>query len=283
MEYDSFHPTHVLNNIPYNLAKRIIVFTSDSSKEKKDLNNLREWLLESKYPLKVIQKAFHNAKLQGPAPNPKNKKQVIPLVSKHSSNFSNKNIVKQANVLLNRCPDTDTKKKFETKEVIFAQRQPPNLLKMLTNAKFTSTNKKINGQYKCTEKRCKLCKSYIEECTSFITSKGTEWHIKSHITCGSKMVICFLKCYFCNYVTNIGKTNDLRARMNNHISACRLGSSSDKFDNHVFMCNNNKENKPYFTIYVMMELNDVDKLLVYEHYLHPNGHDTINRNIAKSN
>lgn len=32
--------------------------------------------------------------------------------------------------------------------------------------------------------------------------------------------------------------------MNNHISACRLGTSKDKFDNHVHNCNSdNKE--PY--------------------------------------
>ena len=34
LHYDSHHPSHIKQNIPYNLAKKIIVFTSDSKKEK---------------------------------------------------------------------------------------------------------------------------------------------------------------------------------------------------------------------------------------------------------
>ena len=269
------------------MAKRIIVFTSNSNKEKKELNNLRKWLIDSKYPPKVIDKAFHNAKLQGPAPNPKNKKEVIPFVTTYNNTFSNKNIVKQANLLLTRCPDKETKKIFENKEVVLSLKQPPNLLKMLTTAKFESceiTNKN-NGLYKCTDKRCKLCRLYIKECTSFITANGTEWHIKSHITCNSKLVLYFQRCASCDgIVSNIGKTNDLRLRMNNHISACRLGNSTDKFDNHVFNCKmSNDKSEPYFYLTIFMEVNDVNKLLVYENYLHTNGHDTINRSIARSN
>ena len=33
-----------------------------------------------------------------------------------------------------------------------------------------------------------------------------------------------------------GITNDLGLRMNKHMSSCRLGTSSDKFYNHVFKC-----------------------------------------------
>ena len=282
LEYDSFHPDHTRNNIPYNLAKRVIVFTSDSSKEIKELQKLRKWLTESNYPKRVIDKAFKNARLQGPAPNPKQKKEVIPLVTLHCNNLTNRNIVKQANTLLEHCVDKETKERFQNKRVVLALKQPPNLIRQLTNAKFDSqnTSRKERGLYKCGRSNCKICNLYIIECTAFETASGTLWEIPTYITCQSKKVIYFQKCSTCNVVSNIGKTVDFRSRMNNHISACRLGGSTDIFDNHVHACNKEKQ-EPFFQLRVLMELNDVNKLLVYENYFHRNGHDTINRTVVK--
>ena len=43
----------------------------------------------------------------------------------------------------------------------------------------------------------------------------------------------------CNGNTTFpGKTVNFRYRMNNQITACRKGTSIDKFDNHVFKCSN---------------------------------------------
>ena len=274
LEYHSFHPAHTKNNIPYTLAKRIIVFTSDSNKEITELDKLRGWLTESKYPKRIIDKVFHNAQLQGPAPNPKNKKEVIPLVSTYYNNYSNHNVVEQANLLLHNCPDNETKECFKNKKIILALKQPPSLIRELTSAKFDSCNMPQNkrGLYKCNNLNCKICKLYLTQGTSFTTSKGTLWEIPTHITCHSKMVIYYQTCKFCEQTTNIGKTNNLRLRMNNHISACRLGNSTDLFDK------NNPE--PYFTFSVFMELNDINKLLVYEKHLQRNGRDTINRHVT---
>ena len=80
----------------------------------------------------------------------------------------------------------------------------------------------------------------------FITTKGTLWEIPTHTTCHSKIVIYYQTCKFCEQTTNNGKTNNLRLRMNNHISACRLGNSTDLFDNHVYRCNEQK-NPCWFT------------------------------------
>ena len=69
--------------------------------------------------------------------------------------------------------------------------------------------------------------------------------------------------------------------MNNHISACRLGTSTDKFDNHVHNCNDNKK-EPYFKLMILMEVNDINKLLTYEKSFHQKGYDTINTIRAKT-
>ena len=68
LHYNSHHPEHIKKNIPYNLAKRIIIFTSDDKKVNIRLTKLKLWLQQCSYPIEVINKAFHYAKLQGPAP-----------------------------------------------------------------------------------------------------------------------------------------------------------------------------------------------------------------------
>ena len=65
--YESSHPQHVKENIPYNLAKRIVVFTSKSEDQEKNLKDLKTWLINCGYPEQVISKGIHDALLQGPA------------------------------------------------------------------------------------------------------------------------------------------------------------------------------------------------------------------------
>ena len=216
------------------------------------------------------------------ANNPDLKKCVIPLVSMHCSNYSNKNVVKQANILLKNCPDDRTRKKFENKEIVLALRQPKNILRELTSAKFDSHEipEKTNGIHKCPRPNCKICQLYLVECKEFPVSNNTIWKVPTHITCHSKYVIYYQICTECGVVSNIGKTNNLRARTNVHITSCRHGNTTDKFDSHVFNCKK-KDIEPYFKLYIMIEVNDIDKLLVYEDYFHKRGMDTLNRNKAK--
>ena len=88
LHYDSFHPSHTLHNIPYTLAKRIIVFVSDDKLVDKRLFDLRLWLKRCGYPKVVIDRAFHNAKLQGPAPQKSTTENTIPFISTHASNIN---------------------------------------------------------------------------------------------------------------------------------------------------------------------------------------------------
>ena len=76
-----------------------------------------------------------------------------------------------------------------------------------------------------------------------------------------------------------GKTNILRDRMNNHISDCRLGGSSDLFDQHVFKCKKKHEapdEEPYFHIYAFMTVKKEEFLYTYEKHLHRKGYDSMN-------
>ena len=59
LPYSSAHPDHSRENVPYNLAKCIIVFVSNEEKAEYRLNKLKNWLKSCKY--------WENLKLQGPA------------------------------------------------------------------------------------------------------------------------------------------------------------------------------------------------------------------------
>ena len=50
LNYKSHHPKHIKDNIPYNLAKRVIIFCSKSETEKLRLNELRNLLLDCNFP-----------------------------------------------------------------------------------------------------------------------------------------------------------------------------------------------------------------------------------------
>ena len=160
LNYNSHHPNHIKCNIPFNLAKRILVFLSDEQKEALRLKELQKWLLNCGYPESVIDKSFFNAKLQGPANKPANSKNILTLASTYYSNFDMQNIVKTINQKLKQSPNGSIKEIFEETQTVWSLKRPPNLLRLL------SMNKKNprlpQGLYYCNNKSCKLCALYNE-------------------------------------------------------------------------------------------------------------------------
>ena len=50
LPYNRAHPKHCKDNLPYNLAKRIIVFVSNDEKVDTRLKELKNWLKGCNYP-----------------------------------------------------------------------------------------------------------------------------------------------------------------------------------------------------------------------------------------
>ena len=156
------------------------------------------------------------------------------------SNFSHENTVRQIDNILKFTKSERINNIFNDCNTMIAYKQPHNILRHVTKAAFTSIPPTIsdqpqNGLFRCKRPNCKLCSLYIQECASFITANGYEWEIRCHIDCHSVNVLYYLKCLSypdpLNPVTYTGKTYLIRDCMNVHISSCRLGGSSDKFDN----------------------------------------------------
>ena len=296
LDYHSHHPSHMKDNIPYSLAKKLICFVPNYERLEFRLAQLKTWLIKRNYPTHLIDKKFHNAKLEGPAPQPKEQSHdTLIYTSTYTNNYSHQNTVNQINSLFHLPKTQRIQEVFGNCKIMQAYRQPKNLLRHLTQASFTSTETVTNifseqvldgkkpGLFKCKNDKCKLCVLYIQECTRFITHNGAEWVIRSHIDCHSKNVLYYLKCMKCKKrikpESYTGKTNILRDRMNNHISDCRLGGSSDLFDQHVFKCKKKHEapdEEPYFHIYAFMTVKKEEFLYTYEKHLHRKGYDSMN-------
>ena len=121
---------------------------------------------------------------------------------------------------------------------------------------------------------------YLQVGKEVTMSDGSRWEVRSYADCNSLNVLYFLVCNFCNRESNIGKTDDCRERTNNHMSGCRHGRTSDKFDNHVFECAGKQGMdlvEPFFKLHILMVCNSYHKLLSYESSLHARGLDTINK------
>lgn len=286
LPYNSSHPKHCKDNVPFNLAKRIIVFVSNPEKVTIRLEELRKWLKNCKYPDSIIDSSFHKAKLQGPAPF-SNKSNNIPFVTTFHSNINNQNIVKEINQKIDNIQSNHLKTVFHNNKVILSQRQPKNLLRHLTKSKFTSSNlpdNLPNGLFKCKDIRCKICNLYINENSSFKMSNNQIWELRSHVTCRAINVVYYLKCNMCNKKTTyIGKTqgdnvHGFKQRMNLHISESKRGKSTCHFPKHVYECGikNNCFKEPYFEINIMMSLKDPGRLEVFEKHFQEKGYDTLN-------
>ena len=183
LNFNSHHPYHIKKNIPYNLAKRIIIFCSNPDTVRYRLEDLKSWLLNCGYPIHIITQGFHNAKLQGPAPKPKPKNDTLAFVTTFYSNYDSSHIPKLSNDLLKSSRNEDIVNTFGSTNTVLALRQPKCLLRHITTAKYISTQKSEKcGLFKCTCKRCKICKLYHQECMSFIPANNKEWIIKCHIS-----------------------------------------------------------------------------------------------------
>ena len=285
LHYDSFHPEHTLKNIPYCLAKRIIVFCSDEETMEERLVELRELLKECDYPPKLIESGIHNARLQGPAPPKTEKDNVVAFVHQNMSNFQFSHILTTTQNLIKNAQSDEIRHVFKNVRFVEATRQPRNIIRTITAIKPPNDDIIIEPNpgifAECTHKGCEICSlGYIQDCSSFTTSSGENWEIKSHINCNSRNVLYYLECLMCNGIireTKTGKTKTrLRERVNNHRSECKSGKTTDVFDRHCHSCGAHRGKEPYFRVRAFMKLRTPDKLLTYEKMLHGRKYATIN-------
>ena len=75
------------------------------------------------YYIDIIEKGFHNAKLQGPAPKLREKENVLPLVTTHYTNINFQPIVQKVKKILDETAyDDELKEIFENTQIVLAEK-----------------------------------------------------------------------------------------------------------------------------------------------------------------
>ena len=97
---------------------------------------------------------------------------------------------------------------------IKSKRQPKSLEKILTSAKFDTSNNKATVS-RCNHPRCGICSNLIEGDT-FTFKNGQTFKVKNGFDCTSENLIYVITCPGCteNYIGQTGMT--LRQRMTVH-------------------------------------------------------------------
>ena len=111
--------------------------------------------------------------LQGPAPY-KDKNNTLPFVTMYHSNFDNKSLVTNIRRKINHSNSAYLKEVTKYSNIVY--NNPKTYWDWLLMQIITQNNK--NGLFKFTDKLCKICKIYVNECSFFTWSDDINWQIQ---------------------------------------------------------------------------------------------------------
>jgi len=133
---------------------------------------------------------------------------------------------------------------------IKSKRQPPNLKRLLTKAKFCE-DESIPEVKRCGRGNCALCAHLIEG-TLFKSKIGYKITVKFNMSCDVKNVVYVIICKGCRE-EYVGETNDLRKRMSVHRNHIRDPSHRVlRVSAHIDNC---CDREPKFYVFPLYKMN----------------------------
>ena len=249
LHFKSHHPKACRNNIPYNLARRIVTIVSDNTLKHQRLNELKTSLISRGYPKTLIDTGIAKA-LSLPNDSlrkPKNKMQEKePLAFVTTFNHRNPELFTPAYRNLEQLKQSEKMKNvLQNTQVIKSKRQPKNLKQILTNAKFVNNLEKPNV-YKCNGHLCGVCDIIIEGNSYTFPGNNTTFDIKRNLNCSAKNVIYVIECNKCKD-WYIGSTENLKHRVALHKSNIKLSHNRVlNVSKHLHKCNQGFKIKPIY-------------------------------------
>ncbi len=221
LHFNSFHPRHIINSLPYSLALRIVRICSSSLKRRKHLDQLRLHLVARKYPLTLINRCIRkalthsrNELLSTSNPPPPNSK--IPFITPFFGGAKQpiKNAVYEHLPLLRRSSTMNSI--LDTNRPTLAFQRCQNLKDILVKADLNPSRPQ-KGFFKCNSETCSI-DIYTINTNQFTSPLGQIFQIKQHISCDTPNVIYLITCKKCRkqYVGETGRF--LRIRLKEHLA-----------------------------------------------------------------
>ena len=264
--FKSSHPKHTLKNIPYNLARRLCTIVDERSTLNKRLEQLTSTLIHLGYPLTLINQGIIKAKnipqetLRSNTPKDTTDNLLTFVSTYNPRNPDMFSVIRESISILNASPKMD--KAMKEIKLIPSRRQPENLKRILTRAKFatnygTSNEPKVS---QCKDPRCQTCKEILVGSQVEIGSKDNKaiFNIKTKMNCGVRDFLYVLTCNACkeNYIGESGDTLRHRAAVHrNQIIQAQYRKLN--VSNHVYNCAKNIS--PMFTICPFYKLQNQDE------------------------
>lgn len=218
LDFRSSHPSHTKRNIPFCLARRVCTIVADETLRDRRLDELQKYLELQRYPLNLIRAGINKAK-EIPLVDLRrtvekdNRCHKTPFVN--TQNPCNPNmykVIKAGLPILHR--SERLKELFPENSFINSKRQPWNLKRLLTRARFNGDDTETFAVSPCNDSRCGMC--HIIQTGSCITLKnGKIMKPNSNLNCKSKNLIYCITCSTCeeSYIGQTGNSICERIRI----------------------------------------------------------------------
>lgn len=260
LPFNSAHPHSTKINLPYNLARQIVMLVEDKETRELHFTALHQHLKLKGYPSAVINSGIAKAKTlsqQDLFGTKKDNRESKTIAWVHDYNPNNPNLTELMKRTVHTLSKSDSLQgAFANVKIVAAKRQPANLKRLLTRAKF-STGPDIFEVKRC-KANCATCRVLREGSSYVFNNIDMTFHLKSNFTCTTKNLIYALQCEHCG-AQYIGETGgELRLRINVHRQQIRDDSLRHlNVSKHLFACSNGKFN--VFPFYKMHHSSDIDR------------------------
>ena len=222
LDYNSDHPLHCKNSIPYSQALRVIERCSKPEDREAQLENLKTKLEDRNYPTNLIEDKFQKAKqkdrksLIQARGNKKNNSDKVRLMFTHSQTNP------PVHMWIRQCKDllakNDKAKKIGDR-IQIGSKQPRNLQRLVGGHKSGSGGSSEippdSGCWKCN--KCKVSCPILQEGKKFRSKNtGKTYKIKQKLSCLSDWAIYLVTCKKCQG-QYVGKSKTIfKTRHSNH-------------------------------------------------------------------
>ena len=223
LDFRSCHPRKLKESIVYSQFLRLKRICSDSNDCREHIVTMAKHFIENNYPLITVKRAMEKVskvnRLALLRYKTDKKQERIPLVLPYNTN-TNKlfQLLRKDFSLFKQDPLTS---RIFGEPPIHAQKQQPNLKRILSSPLSTTDSRDLGGNVKCDDARCKICK--IINTNHTVTLPNSTVKIRPpKLSCGSPNVVYAIYCATCELGNYIGETcNEFRRRLNNHRSTTR--------------------------------------------------------------
>jgi hypothetical protein len=261
--YDSAHPQHCKNSLPYSQLLRVRRICSHI--EDFDLNAIMicQHFLRRKYPISLLEEAVIKVRRSD------RKTLLTPKTTNEQTQCEDKlflittftpqdnpltHVVKKNWQTLGR---TSTTQDLYNCKVLFGNRRNKNLRDLLVHAKIQDENKKAppppnsnpDPSNICKTKNCRYCRVLDRSGTIISTSTGRSYYSMINVTCKSNNLIYCITCNKCK-LQYVGQTsNRLIDRFQGHFHSVTSNSKKNVIGRHYNSVDHT--GKPDFTIHIV--------------------------------